>query len=158
NNFNYGMTGGQGGPTTPQNSKTSTTPYGALEYPFNVPRMAAVCGAVYVARWTSLHVRQMEKAMERMMQKNGFAFLEIVAPCPTGFGRPNKLGTGIEEMRHYKDSVVIDHKAPLTDLDLEMRKDAKIVCGNFIDIEKPTFSDLQKGQIEGLQAKKEEKK
>jgi len=28
NNFNYGMTGGQGGPTTPLEARTTTTPYG----------------------------------------------------------------------------------------------------------------------------------
>jgi 2-oxoglutarate ferredoxin oxidoreductase subunit beta len=103
NNFNYGMTGGQGGPTTPIEAKSSTTPYGCLEYPFNLPHLAAVCGAVYVARWTSLHVRQLQKSIERMMEKNGFTFIEVVSPCPTGFGRPNRLGTGIEEMRYYQE-------------------------------------------------------
>src|SRR4030042_1093178 len=37
NNFNYGMTGGQGGPTTPIGAKTTTTPYGGFENPFNLP-------------------------------------------------------------------------------------------------------------------------
>jgi 2-oxoglutarate ferredoxin oxidoreductase subunit beta len=154
NNFNYGMTGGQGGPTTPESAVTTTTPYGNLEYPFNFPELAAVCGAVFVARWTTLHVRQIEKAMERMMEKDGFAFLEIIAPCPTSFGRPNKLGTGIEEMRYYKEHSVIDHKAPLSELGIEMKKDARFIVGNFVDIEKPTFLNLQRGLIDKLEAKK----
>lgn len=158
NNFNYGMTGGQGGPTTPMEAKTSTTPYGCLEYPFNLSYLAAVCGAVYVARWTSLHVRQLEKSMERMMEKDGFAFIEVVSPCPTGFGRPNKLGTGIDEMRHYKDHAIIDNDANLAEIGLDMKKDAKIVCGNFVDIEKPSFLKLNEGLIKRLAEKKEAKK
>jgi len=158
NNFNYGMTGGQGGPTTPLDAKTSTTPYGCMEYPFNIPYLAAVSGAVFVARWTTLHVRQLEKAMERMMEKDGFAFIEVIAPCPTGFGRPNKLGTGIEEMRYYKEHCVIDHDAKLADLDLEMRKDAKFVIGNFVDIEKPSFYKLNVELFKRLEERKEAKK
>ena len=37
NNFNYGMTGGQVGPTTPVGAKGSTAPLGAVEQPFNLP-------------------------------------------------------------------------------------------------------------------------
>jgi len=40
NNFNYGMTGGQGGPTTPIDAKSTTTPYGASEHPFNLVYIA----------------------------------------------------------------------------------------------------------------------
>jgi 2-oxoglutarate ferredoxin oxidoreductase subunit beta len=37
NNFNYGMTGGQMGPTTPIGARSNTSPYGNIEYTFNVP-------------------------------------------------------------------------------------------------------------------------
>ena len=39
NNFNYGMTGGQVGPTTFHGVKTTTTPYGNPEYPFDLARL-----------------------------------------------------------------------------------------------------------------------
>ena len=35
NNFNYGMTGGQLGPTTPLGVRTTTSPYGSPEHPFS---------------------------------------------------------------------------------------------------------------------------
>ena len=41
NNFNYAMTGGQVGPTTPLTAVASTTPYGNYEHPFNLPALAA---------------------------------------------------------------------------------------------------------------------
>ena len=46
NNFNYAMTGGQAAPTTPEDAKGTTAPYGVVEHPFNLrtwPRPAARC-------------------------------------------------------------------------------------------------------------------
>src|SRR5512145_832294 len=40
NNFNYGMTGGQAGPTTPLDGRTTTTPFGNSEHPFNLVHLA----------------------------------------------------------------------------------------------------------------------
>ncbi len=50
NNFNYGMTGGQLGPTTPLTARTTTSTMGNIEEPFNIPYLAAASGAVYIAR------------------------------------------------------------------------------------------------------------
>jgi 2-oxoglutarate ferredoxin oxidoreductase subunit beta len=61
NNFNYGMTGGQMGPTTPLDARSTTSPYGNYEYPFNLPYLVAASGATYVARWTVLHLRELER-------------------------------------------------------------------------------------------------
>ncbi len=99
NNFNYGMTGGQLGPTTPMHAQSSTSPYGNYEQPFNLAFLADSCGAVYVARWTSYHVRQASKAIRTALDKRGFRFVEIMAPCPTLYSRRNRLGDGADRMR-----------------------------------------------------------
>ncbi|MGD2163636.1 MAG: thiamine pyrophosphate-dependent enzyme, partial [Anaerolineales bacterium] len=52
NNFNYGMTGGQSGPTTPYEARTTTSPYGSPELPFNLVDLLAAAGANFVSRWT----------------------------------------------------------------------------------------------------------
>jgi len=96
NNFNYAMTGGQSGPTTPTPATTTTTPYGAFEYPFNLPYLAEASGAVYVARWTALHVRRLTKSMTEALHKKGFSFIEIICPCPTLYSRRNRLGDGLK--------------------------------------------------------------
>ncbi|MFH1723886.1 MAG: thiamine pyrophosphate-dependent enzyme [Elusimicrobiota bacterium] len=140
NNFNYGMTGGQAGPTTPLGAKASTAPYGNAERPFNLPYLAAAVGAPFVARWTSLHVRQLKDAMVRAIKKRGFSFVEVLAPCPTGFGRPNNIGDSLEEMGRYRTRCVVDHKAPLDELDIDLRDtDKPFVLGNFVDIDKPCY-------------------
>ncbi|UCH87583.1 MAG: 2-oxoacid:ferredoxin oxidoreductase subunit beta [Dehalococcoidia bacterium] len=143
NNFNYGMTGGQVGPTTPLGAKASTAPYGNTEPAFNLPYLAAATGAVFVARWTALHVRQLKEAILRAMQKKGFTFIEVLAPCPVGFGSPNDLGDAIEEVWLYRERCVVDHSVYLPDLELDLRrKDKPFVMGNFVDIEKEPFDPL----------------
>ena len=59
NNLIYAMTGGQTAPTTPGHATTSTNPYGTFEPAFNLPHLVEAAGAVYVARWTTFHVRQL---------------------------------------------------------------------------------------------------
>ena len=139
NNFNYGMTGGQFGSTTPLHSKTTTSPYGNFEHPFNLAYVAAASGAVYVARWTSLHVRRLVDSIKEALLKKGFTFIEIVSPCPTNFGRRNKLGEGLDEMKYYREHSIIKHNIDPKDTDLSLNGD--IIVGKFIDIEKPTFLD-----------------
>ncbi len=102
NNFIYGMTGGQVAPTTPIGATASTTPYGNYEQTFNLPYLAESCGAVYVARWTSYHVRHTAKAMKEALLKDGFSFVEVLAPCPTLFSRRNKLGDGLDQMKYLQ--------------------------------------------------------
>jgi 2-oxoglutarate ferredoxin oxidoreductase subunit beta len=140
NNFNYGMTGGQGGPTTPLDARTTTTPYGCAEHPFNLIYLAKASGAVYVARWTALHTYELRDAIVAAMNKRGFSFIEAVSPCPTGYARRNKLGTTLDLMRYFKDN------SYLTD-ELDPEKTAlpfnpKVAVGTFVDTEKPTFLDL----------------
>ncbi len=139
NNFNYGMTGGQSGPTTPRGAITTTSVYGAAEHPFNLPHLAAAVGAVFVARWTSLHLRQLKESIKRSFTKKGFTFIEVLAPCPTSFGRPNDLGEGLDEMNLYRTQGELNDEAPLDSLELFMTHTAKIILGNFVDIDKPAW-------------------
>jgi 2-oxoglutarate ferredoxin oxidoreductase subunit beta len=137
NNFIYAMTGGQVAATTPLTANTSTSPYGNFEQPFNLPHLAASCGAVYVARWTALDVRRLAKSIGEALNKKGFSFIEIICPCSTLYARRNKLGDGLSLMKFYHDNCVIKHGADTRELDIEFQK--KIIVGKFIDRERPTF-------------------
>jgi len=154
NNFNYGMTGGQYGPTTPLDAWTTTTPYGNIEHPFNLVHLAAASGAVYVARWTTLHVRRLTESIKKVLQKTGFSFIEVITPCPEIYGRRNKMATGIEMMNWFKTaSEIRNHSDPAkAEITLE-----KIVVGEFIDIEKPTYDYLLQKMINRVQEKLEAK-
>lgn len=137
NNFTYGMTGGQVTPTTPTDAVASTAPFGNIENPFNLPNLADSTGAVYVARWTTFHVRQLIKSMKEAIQKKGFSFIEIISPCPTLYGRRNRLGDGLEMMQFYKENSTIRNGADTRDAALDFK--GQILCGKFIDRERPSF-------------------
>jgi len=134
------MTGGQVTPTTPVDAVSSTTPYGNVEEPFNLPFLADSAGAVYVARWTTFHVRQATKSIKEAIQKKGFTFVELIGPCPTLYGRRNRLGEGLEMMRFYKENSLIKNGADTRDVGLDFQ--GKIVCGKFVDRERASFLDM----------------
>lgn len=145
NNFIYGMTGGQMGPTTPLAAKSSTSPYGNFEYPFNLPRLAAAAGAVYVARWTVFHVRRLITALEEAVMKPGFSFVEVLSPCPTGYLRRNRLGDALEMMKYYKAHSKIVHGTLPAEDGLDAR--GEIILGKFVDRERPTYHQMMRRQL-----------
>jgi 2-oxoglutarate ferredoxin oxidoreductase subunit beta len=156
NNFNYGMTGGQVGPTTPLEAITSTTRLGNAEPGFNLPHLAHASGAVYVARWTTLHARQLVHSISRTFEKKGFSFIEVIAPCPTGYGRPNKLGTGLDEMRYYREMSEIRDGADPSQAEIKLK--GKIIVGTFVDVDRPDFMEnYRRGVIDKAKAKGEGK-
>ena len=142
NNFIYGMTGGQLAPTTPTGARTSTSPAGNHDHPFNLAYLAAASGASYVARWTTLHVRRLERAFTEALLKPGFSFVEVISPCPTLYGRLNKQKSGLEQMQYYKDSSVIQHGADPRQADIALN--GQIVVGKFVDLDKPSYLELQR--------------
>jgi 2-oxoglutarate ferredoxin oxidoreductase subunit beta len=148
NNFNYGMTGGQVGPTTPIEGRTTTTPYGNFEHPFNLVYLAASAGATYVARWTTLHARRLKESIKEALQHPGFNFIEIISPCPTNFGRRNKLGDALDEMRYYAEKAMIRHGADPAAAEVVPGKE--FIVGKFVDTRKPTYLELYRKKVEEL--------
>lgn len=144
NNFNYGMTGGQSGPTTPHYAKTTTTAYGSMEKPFNLPQLLIACGAPYVARWTSAHPHYMKATINEMLKKEGFSFLEVVAPCPTQFGRRNKMRELALLQRFLEQAIIEAHPEPAR-ADIEL--DSPILCGKFADTERPSYRAVLKESL-----------
>jgi 2-oxoglutarate ferredoxin oxidoreductase subunit beta len=144
NNFIYGMTGGQAAPTTPQPAITSTTPHGAFEPPFSLPHLLEACGAVYVARWTSLHVRRLTRSLTEALGKPGFSFVEVVTPCSTLYARRNRLGSGFDLMNFYHDHSQVERDCDTTELAIEYQQTIKV--GKFVDIERPTWHELSDRQ------------
>ena len=150
NNFNYGMTGGQLAPSTPFGAKTTTTPLGNPDEPFNFCALAAACGATYVARWTALHIRRLTNTLTEAVNKKGFSFVEIIAPCPTAFGRRNKIRKALDLLRFFYERSVVKHDIQPGEATIDF--DSNLVVGKFLDIERPTFLDqyhkVNSGELE----------
>jgi len=94
NNAVYGMTGGQLAPTTLVGQKTTTTPEGRgrLEgMPLKMAELiASLDGPVYVERVALFDAKQrkraekaIRKALSLQINNEGFAFVEVLAECPT---------------------------------------------------------------------------
>ncbi len=136
NNFTYGMTGGQLTPTTPTTANASTTPYGNYEYPFSLPFLADAAGATYVARWTSLHARNITKSIGEALHHKGFSFIEVIAPCTMLYQRRNRLGDGLDAMEYYREDSEIQHGLDTRQADIGYQ--GQIAMGKFVQHEKPT--------------------
>jgi 2-oxoglutarate ferredoxin oxidoreductase subunit beta len=139
NNLNYGMTGGQVAATTPHGAKTTTTPMGNPESPFNLPLMAYASGGTYIARWTILHTRELTETIREAVLKRGFSFVEVLAPCPVNYGRRNKE-KALDTLRIYQERTIIKNGAHPTELDIDFSRG--VILGKFIDIVKPTYTDM----------------
>ncbi len=139
NNFNYGMTGGQAAATTPHKARTTTTPLGNPEMPFNLPLLAWASGATYVARWTILHARDLTDSIEEALHKRGFSFIEVLSPCPVNYGRRNKLKP-MDVLKIFQEKTMIRNDAQPTELDLDFVRG--IVLGKFVDKDLPSCDEL----------------
>ena len=135
NNLNYGMTGGQVAATTPHHAKTTTTPSGNPESPFNLPLMAWASGATFVARWTILHTRELTESIKKAILKTGFSFIEVLAPCPINYGRRNKE-KAMDTLKLYQERTLIRNDADPNDLDIDFSN--RVVLGEFVDKQRPT--------------------
>ncbi len=137
NNLTFGMTGGQMAPTTPRHVKSATTPYGNVEDPFDICKLAETAGATYVARWTTAKPKNAKNAIKEALDHKGFALVEILTQCPTHFGRRAlSTGSAIDSLQWLKDNSVSQRKAAgMTPEDLG----SKFVLGTFVHKERPVF-------------------
>lgn len=138
NNNIYGMTGGQGSPTTPGGDLSTTTPYGNAEKNFDPCSLASASGASYVGRTTVFHTPHMEKMMIKAIEHHGFSLVEAVTNCHTYYGRLNKKGDAVAMINSYKEHAVQKGKAAkMTPEELQ----DKIVIGDLHQKELTEFCD-----------------
>ncbi len=130
NNAIYGMTGGQVAPTSPLGAVTPTTPYGNIEDPFDMCRLAEAAGASYVARWRSIDFKSLVRSIKKGIQTKGLALIEVLVQCPTNFGRyVLKTNQPQEVLNWIKNHTVSEKEAK--DLSPEQLR-SKSILGEFV--------------------------
>ncbi len=130
NNMIYGMTGGQLASTSPVGARTATSPRGNPWRPFDLSRLVEAAGARFVARFGVTQPLLLIDAIKRAIAKQGFAFVEVLSPCVTQFGRRNQLSTPAQMIEHLRQVCVSTEQAQ--QMDEEELKD-KILTGVFVD-------------------------
>jgi 2-oxoisovalerate ferredoxin oxidoreductase beta subunit len=115
NNAIYGMTGSQMAPTTLIGQRTTTTPLGRSikneGYPLRICELLATLEApVYIERVAISDAKQVmrvrkaiRKAIRNQIEGKGFSLVEVLSPCPTGWGMTPSEATKwvAEEMTEY---------------------------------------------------------
>ena len=136
NNMVYGMTGGQVAPTTPFNTRTSTSPYGSFEHPLDATKLATAAGAAYSARWTTAHLNELKESFKKALQMQGFRFIEVVTHCPTAYGRRAGFKDIGEMLKYFKENAVtIEQAEKMSPEELER----KIVVGENVARKRATL-------------------
>jgi pyruvate ferredoxin oxidoreductase beta subunit/2-oxoisovalerate ferredoxin oxidoreductase beta subunit len=81
----YGNTGGQRSSATPAAARTTTTPRGKSEWKKDIVGIMAAHRVPYAATLSIAHPEDFEDKVRRALEIEGFRFLLIHAPCPTGW-------------------------------------------------------------------------
>ena len=136
NNNIYGMTGGQYSPTTPYGALATTSPYRNIEHAFSIAELAVTAGASLVARGTVYHANLLDRWIERAIKKRGFSVVEVISPCPTQYGRRNRLGGAVEMLKHQKESAIRVEKSEQLS---EEERAGKITIGILVDRDHPIY-------------------
>lgn len=79
----YGLTKGQGSPTTDLGVVTPTTPYGKLEGSLNPLRLYLTLGVSFIASGFSSKPRELAKLISASMEHPGFSIVHVQSPCTT---------------------------------------------------------------------------
>lgn len=123
----YGLTKGQGSPTSPVGMVTGTTPFGLEDPPLDPLRMFLSYGISFVARGFSSDVKGVSKLLQEAVAHKGFSIIQLISPCPTF----NKVIT-FDFMKERVAPIPEDHDPTSIDAAFELALDReRIFTGVF---------------------------
>ncbi|MCP4717649.1 MAG: 2-oxoacid:ferredoxin oxidoreductase subunit beta [Deltaproteobacteria bacterium] len=150
NNNIYGMTGGQMSPTTPTGRIASTARAGSIENTFDPCKLAEAAGASFVARGTTYDADALDDLIALAIQNRGLSMVEIITPCPTIYGRYNRLGDAVQMLRDQcENAVPVEEARKMSSSDLQ----DKIVTGIFTNERRPEYCEEYDKLVERVQKK-----
>ncbi|HOC06671.1 MAG: 2-oxoacid:ferredoxin oxidoreductase subunit beta [Bacillota bacterium] len=131
NNNIYGMTSGQYSPLTPHMRLATTAPYGNIDYPFDLVKLAEGAGASFVARGATAQPRHLEKIIGQGLDHNGFSLIEVITQCPTYFGRKNRMGSAVDMLQWQRDNTSTTGKEGKIPLGIFVQEERPEYCANY---------------------------
>jgi 2-oxoglutarate ferredoxin oxidoreductase subunit beta len=143
------MTGGQVSPTTPHGFRATTAARGNPEGSFDIASLVACAGASFVARESVSKPRKMSRLIERAIAKNGFALVEVFTPCPTAFGRRNKIGKPLDNLSWISEKTVEKKKA---DKLSDQEREGRLITGVLTDVDREEYTEMYDRLIQELRA------
>jgi 2-oxoglutarate ferredoxin oxidoreductase subunit beta len=83
NNGVYGLTKGQASPTLKLGLKPKSLPKANINDAVNPLWLAIASGATFVARAYSFDIKHLKDLLVKGIQHRGYAFIDVLQPCPT---------------------------------------------------------------------------
>src|SRR3990172_2095334 len=83
NNGVYGLTKGQASPTLKLGLKPKSLPKANIKDAVNPLWLAIASGATFVARAYSFYIKHLKDLLVKGIQHRGYAFIDVLQPCPT---------------------------------------------------------------------------
>jgi len=99
----YGLTGGQAGPTTPQGTKTITSPQGEPYLPLRLGRILTQQAPYFYARTTVYHLNHLRTCIREALLWKGFSFVDIISDCIELNGRRLGFRTAHEMLKWFDE-------------------------------------------------------
>jgi 2-oxoglutarate ferredoxin oxidoreductase subunit beta len=137
NNEVYGLTTGQTSPTTPEGTKTHSTPHGALEIPVNPIHTMLAGGATWIGRAFAGDLPHITQMIKEGIEHPGIAILDVLQPC-VAFNKAHNYAwyqariQNLQEMGHDPSDKAAAFAAGET-------LDEKINIGLFYKEERPVY-------------------
>lgn len=148
-NLGYQSTGGQYGWTTPQGSKTDSSPYGMFEPNLMGPGMDVLhilkgAGATFLARHVPMDGPWAVESVKKAILNRGFSLVHMPYPCPTNYAS-RQLGSR-NTVQIYR--WIQAHAAPLG----QEKEDTIWATGIWHDASnsRPEFSQLVRETVEKI--------
>jgi 2-oxoglutarate ferredoxin oxidoreductase subunit beta len=139
NNFNYTLLSEQEASDSYSQQENENSGIDDFVSLFNLAYLAESTGAVYVARWTALHIHQVITSISEALNKKGFSFIEILTPYPDYFKEKRGSAEDLNRLKVYFDKSRTENNANTKNVGIESGDE--IIVGKFVDGERPTFME-----------------
>ncbi len=111
NNQIYGLTKGQYSPTSEQQKRTKSTPYGSIDFPVNPLSFAFGAGGTFIARSLDRDPKHLKEMLHRSNAHRGSSFLEIYQNC--NIFNDGAFFAFTEKDTKHERGIYLEHGQPL---------------------------------------------
>jgi 2-oxoglutarate ferredoxin oxidoreductase subunit beta len=134
----YGLTKGQGSPTSTLDFRAPLHRNGVAPQPINPVALALVSGATFVARTFSANREELSGLLKAGLEHRGVALIDTLFPC-VSFNRVNTLAWYKKRLR----AIGADHDPGDFEAALQLanQSEEEIATGIYYQVARPIFSD-----------------
>ncbi|TDT61119.1 2-oxoacid:ferredoxin oxidoreductase subunit beta [Fonticella tunisiensis] len=137
----YGLTKGQGSPTTALGQKTTMQFEGVIQNPLNPLALAIASGATFVARTFTGDREGMIKILKEAIMHKGYSLVDILQPC-VSFNKVNTFKWYMDRVYSLDESYDPTNKVLAFQKALEFGDDGIPVGVIYREYNKPIFEEL----------------